>query len=184
MIFTAVHSNPASCPRRQRAFTLVEIIITLGVASIFMTVLMSSFVFMGRSSMALGNYQEFSQQGRHFLEVFGRDCRMTRDVLALSSTGITMSVQFPDGVRTVIYSYNSNTGDLNRTEDGVSRTVLFDVIDVDFTFFNITGTETTQLLEVKALELRAVMERTLLRLVNTEQIISARFTMRNRRVST
>ncbi len=133
------------------------------------------------------------------LDKFASDARMTVDVNEATSTMVSLDVyNSSGGLDTVVYSFEEGASSLSRTvyEDqdmssGVADVILENVIELDFTYFNMIYdasskelTETTKLLEIKEIQLEAVMRLTALNTINTNQIISARYMMRNKRVST
>ena len=59
--------------------TLVELIIGMTLASVLMTAVLSSFLFLGRSGFALSHYNEMELQARLGLERFAEDVRQASD---------------------------------------------------------------------------------------------------------
>jgi len=64
--------------RRQRAWTLVETTIAVGISSVIMAALMQTSLFTSRSFVALGNYNELDQLSRNALDVMTREVRQAK----------------------------------------------------------------------------------------------------------
>lgn len=144
--------------------------------------LVSTFIFMLRSSVSLGNYADMNRDGSYFLERFGREIRMVSEVQSIASSKFVVDVDTASGDDTVTYVYNSSKGELTRTStlEGSTTVILDNISALSITYYNILGDKTTNLNEVKSLQLRVDLQRNNLKNENTDHIISARFNMRNR----
>lgn len=170
----------------RRGFTLAEVLVAVALSGVILAASTGSLLFLAKSSNGLGNYQEMNMRSRFALEEFGSDARMTEEVTAVSATSVTLVVYTAGGgTANVVYSYDSVAGTFTRTEGGVSRVMLEDIESLAMTCFQFDRvTETTNPLEVKQIQLEVVMQRETLAIANTNEIISARFMMRNRSVNT
>ncbi len=183
----------------KRGFTLAEMMVATAVVGVVLAASTGSLTFVARGSAGLANYHDMNLRGRFMLDKFASDARMTVDVNEATSTMVSLDVyNSSGGLDTVVYSFEEGASSLSRTvyEDqdmssGVADVILENVIELDFTYFNMIYdasskelTETTKLLEIKEIQLEAVMRLTALNTINTNQIISARYMMRNKRVST
>lgn len=197
MITISIRTNRRSC----RAFTLVELMITLTISTIVIASILGTFLTFAKSSASVGEYAHMSQESRKALELFSRDVRaadgitvinaLSSDGVVFSRTGLTLS--FPDyyGPRTVKYRYLSANGILRRIEtyDGTVRRsdVLTGVKRFQVKFFetpgenfeSIPGPVASVNAWTKSLQLDAELLRKVLTIDNTDYIISARFMMRN-----
>jgi len=168
----------------KRGFTLVEVLIVTTLCGLVLAVSTGSLLFLAKSTQGLGNYQEMNMTSRFALEAFGSDARMTDDVNSVSSSQVSLEVyNSSGGTDTVVYAYDADEGVFSRTQNGTTKSILEDVQSLSFVFYNLNGSETTNLIEIKEIQLRAEMQRTVLTLDNTNEIISARYMMRNRSVS-
>src|SRR5574344_1079459 len=82
----------AGTDRAARGMTLVELIIGMTLASVLMTAVLSSFLFLGRSGSALSHYNEMELQARLGLERFAEDVRQASDLAWDSDTQVTLTV--------------------------------------------------------------------------------------------
>lgn len=143
--------------------------------------LVGTFVFMLRSSVSLGNYADMNRDGSYFLERFGREIRMTKNVSAISSSSFIIDVDLAGTDDTVEYVYDASNGSLIRISNLEGKSVLLDNISsLSIDYYNILGVKTNNLNEVKSIQLRVDLSRKNIKNDNTDHIISARFNMRNR----
>ena len=93
------HLNPGDWSRevqhagrslwRARGFSLPEVVIGLGIGSIVMLGVISTFLMMGRSGANIANYTRMDAQMRRALEEFAQDIRMASNFTWNSSTSVT-----------------------------------------------------------------------------------------------
>lgn len=171
--------------RAKRGFTLTEVLVTLTLSGMVLAASTGSLLFLAKSSRGMGNYQEMNLASRFTLEEFASDARMTVDVVTATTTTVSLEVYNSLGTTTsVSYAYDAAAGTFTRTVDGVTKVLLEDVEELELKYFTLRRDPTTTPLEVKEIQLQAVMRRNALSIANTNEIISARFMMRNRAVST
>lgn len=182
--FKDVHSKARRSLGARRGFTLAEVLIALMLAGFVLSASTGSLLFLAKSTTSMGNYQDMNMTSRFALEHFASDARMTADVNSATATSVSLEVyDAMGGQETVVYTYEADPQTFSRTVSGVTDVLLEDVISLDLTYFNLLMAETTQPLEIKEVQLQAVMRRDVLTVGNTNEIISARFLMRNRAVS-
>lgn len=169
--------------KKRNGFTLIEMLFSTSVLGLVMAGLVSNYVFIFQSSLALGNYSDMARESTYFLETMGRELRMAEDVQAVASDRFTVVVPYSTGDEVVQYRYYSDLKSIYRIEGASSDKVLSNVEDLTFTYYNNIHAESNDLLEVKAVQMEATLQRDLAKLKNTDHIISARYTMRNRTVS-
>jgi prepilin-type N-terminal cleavage/methylation domain-containing protein len=92
-------------PDSNRAFTLVELLVALSLATVVMLAMFSSYLFLGRNLTRLSYQHILEQQSRTILTTFTADVRNTKSVSAATSGGVTLNLI--DG-STVAYAYASN----------------------------------------------------------------------------
>ncbi|MBD5781801.1 prepilin-type N-terminal cleavage/methylation domain-containing protein [Pelagicoccus sp. NFK12] len=199
MTITTDLSRKAKSLRARSGFTLVEVMVGLVLGGLVLAASTGSLLFISRGAAGLGNYHDMNMRSRFMLDKFASDARMTVDVNSASSTAVSLDVyNSTGGLDTIVYSYDPDALLFSRIvypdQDmaaGVSDVILENVEALTFTYFNMiydssTGEleETTNLLEIKEIQLEALMEMSALNTLNTNQIISARYMMRNKKVST
>lgn len=171
--------------RAAGGFTLVEMMITMGILSMIIATGLTAVTFISQSSTSLSNYTIMSTDSRHALERAARDFRMGFNVNSATSTTIDFDIYGKAGaIDNIVYTYSSSNKTLYRSENGSSNeAVLEDLQNFQFNYYNLRRESTTAPISIKEVQLEGIMRRHVLVLTNTNYIISARFMMRNRAVS-
>lgn len=158
--------------------------VALTLITIVLAALFSSWGFVGRSTLALSQYNEMNSMGRTGLEIFARDVRRARKLEEdFSSTDFRLVMEEPDeSLTTVRYSYDASGRTLIRREgdSGDWKVVFRDVDSIDFSFYGTTGAETIYSLETRLIQLELLMARDVQGRDATKKIVSARYIMRNK----
>lgn len=189
MTTTTGYFNKGGERRPRRAgFTLVEILVSMGLASMILVSVLSSFIFFGKSSSSVGTYSDMSRESRRTLELLAQDIRMAEDVIVAQPYRLILQEPASIGGNRVWYEFDIDELNFTRTEmNGLTvvqqKTLLNNVELFNFAYYNIRGDLTTKLIEAKSVRIDAEMARYVTGLRNTDYIISARFMMRNREVS-
>jgi len=197
MITTIARSdNPPPQMRFRRAkggFTLVEILVAASLSTMVGVAIMSSFLFLARSSVGLGNYSEMNSQSRSGLEIFGRDVRAARTIVpGFGNSSFTVALLDPNGgTFNIRYEFRPNAAGqpLVRIDASGNETVIMTGIkNLDFKYFDLQGNELVTAQErvpvrVKQVQLKLTLVRKTLSLDNTEKVVSARYVLRNKEVS-
>jgi len=181
-------------PLKRAGFTLVELLMATTIGGMLLAITTSAVLSMAVSSRSMLNYTEMNAQMRLTLETFSRDVRMARNVEQASPVSIRLVREIEGLPRSVEYAYSEPGGTLRRTVrdagtqrvsdlPGADQTLLWDVKDLALHYYTLRNRETLNPFEIKHVQLEAVMQRTVLTLDNTHDILSARFMMRNRDVS-
>ncbi len=183
MTTTTNHSNKRSNSKK-RGYTLIEIMVSMSIMSLVLTGVTSSFTFLTKTALGLGNYVIMNQDSRVGLELLSRDIRMASDINFMDDDNLTITVPVGGGGTTVIdYSYEAEQGLVNREEGGETTTILKDIEDFDFNYYTFLSVETANILEVKEVQVEAKMVKEIYNMENTSHLISARYLMRNKIVN-
>lgn len=169
---------------RKSGFTITELLVAISIGTLFLGVAMGCLNMLGRSAVSVGNYADMNASSRRALERFGTDVRMAVNVI--SSTDSELEFWMYDNSYSLIrvkYWYDSGGGEVYRDYGGSVVSILKDVEIFDFEYYDLTHVSTSNALSVKEVEINASLRRSVLSLSNTNEIISARFMMRNRQVS-
>ncbi len=170
--------------RKPSGFTLVEMMIAVALAGLVLAGAATTLNVWARSSMSLGNYADMSGNSRRALDIFSYDVRMANNVSVSGSTTFTLAAyNAGSGNSMVTYSFDADANTLTRNYDGVSSIVLNDVEKFGFSYLDLNRAATTDALSVKVVQIEAVLLKRVLNLNDTDEIISARFMLRNRQVS-
>ncbi len=171
--------------RRLRAYTLAEVLIASTIALVVVVIVTGAMLFISQWYLGLGNYLQMNQQSRIALEWIGRDLRMSSAVTNNTENAITLTIPAGDGSNRIVrYWWDTERNRLMRAEGGNDRVMLNSVRDIQFTFFNALGIESDRPPDIKMIQLNAELQRRVRATTNTNYVISARFTMRNKIIGT
>ena len=138
---------PISCTRyaingkaRSRGFTLVELIVSAGLAGIIMVGVLTSFLMMGRMGTNIQNYSELEAKARNVLEQFSREARMAYDI----NDGTSLTTDFtsatsPSNVRFYIPDTTSAREGVSTRSYTVTYAFVPDPSDATKTIFTRDG---------------------------------------------
>ena len=180
---TITEHSDKSVHHRKRGFTLVELIIAVSISSTLLYGTTSSYIFLLKSSMSIGQYVEQNNQDRLGLELFGRDMRMAENVTTATSSQVIVDIPTETGTRTVEYIYQPGAKRFVRIEGTWEKTIFENVGALSLSYFNIVGNATTNIAEVKKVQFEVLKESQVLQIEKTSTLISAKYMMRNREVS-
>jgi prepilin-type N-terminal cleavage/methylation domain-containing protein len=177
--------NATSTKRGRAAFTLVEMLVALGVGAILMAAVMQVVFYTGRSFAALMNYTELDKSSRNALDQMIYKIRQADELKSFSSNRLVFSYS---KTNELIYEYSPAARTLSETLQGRTRTLLTgcDVIDFEIfqrntaagTFDQFPATLTNS--AVKLVQLNWTCSRTMLGArVNSESVQSAKIVLRN-----
>lgn len=165
-------------------FTLFEVLVAVFLGTIMLGSAFAVLLSLNRGSVALTHYTEMNAQSRQVMELFGRDMRMASDVSVADDQVLAVSTLNQNGdVVQVIWDFDTVQSEVVRTEDGTSRVLLRNVDDFNLRYFTLRRDPTSHPLEVKEVQLEVLIRRPVLAATTTNHIVSARFMMRNRKVS-
>jgi len=120
-----------SARQRCAGLSLLEVLITAGLASIIFAAVGSLSLFTARSFVAMGNYGDLDNASRNALDTMSRDIRQCRALQAYSPTKLTLQA---NETNTLVYEYSPSSGKLTR-KVGTTSTVLLQ--QCDYLNFNI-----------------------------------------------
>ena len=176
----------ASTLRRRSAFSLPELMVSVGISTLVMGVIMYGILFCSRSFVAMGNYMDLNKSSFVALD------KMTRDIRGASSLQYfaTNRLVFLDGSSNQLtFAWSPSTGKLTRSSGTANETLLkecdylsFDISQrtptTNGTFGFYPATNNPALCKLVSVSWRC--SRTILgHKVNTESVQTAKIVMRN-----
>lgn len=178
----------------RRAFSLVELLVATTLGAIIMGAILSSFLFMARAGLSLQYYSDLETQARNAIETFAQDVRIASDVTWNSQNSITLTTAASSGGGQVTYIYNPANGTFTRQQIspavGPVLTLISGISTFEFTAYSIATNpvDLTNLVaagnNTKQIQISLRAERTHATLnTATNKVISARFILRNKRVT-
>lgn len=182
------HSRKGRRLSRRDGFTLVETMVAMSLGLLVGGTIFSALIFMGKSTLGIANYSDMNTESRLGLERFGRDVRSASDVLdGFNATSFTLRIPRPDGSGDDLVTYEHRPDDpgapLVRVEGTDEQVLMNNVEELEFRYFNLQGGAAAVRIEVKQIQLSLRMVRRAITIDNTEQVVSARYILRNKRVS-
>jgi Tfp pilus assembly protein PilW len=159
--------------------------VSLALASVLLTAVFSSYIFILRSHSAIESYAKLNAEARTFLGYLGRDLRAAKAVANFTATNliITVPTNISGGTATVSYTYVPANGTVIRTEDGVSTTLLHNIETYTFSYFNRISAATTVLAELKQVRVNFTLVEFVSSVRLSQQVISAQYVLRAADVS-
>ena len=109
-------------PDRRAAWTLIEMMFGILIASVVFSALAALTVYTARCFVALGNYNDLDRYSRTALDTMSRDIRQTRGV-SFYSTNKLVFVDY-DNQTNLTYFWNPATGALTRQKANVVTVLL------------------------------------------------------------
>lgn len=191
---TITHSPAPDRSRRLRGFTLVELMVSATLSGFLLVAVITSFLFLGRSGANMQNYTDMEAQARRTIETFAADVRMAREATWTSSNSLTLTVVTSAGATVAYtYTYNPSAGTFVRIAGGATTTLLTGISSFNFTAYKI-NTDTIDLSDASTLASASNLTKQVqisLRTIRstrtvtdaTNSVISARFILRNKRVT-
>jgi len=177
-----------------RGFTLTEMLIAMTLAALVLARTTGAIMALVKGSQSLVNYSEMNTESRFALENLGRNLRSANSVKAVANDGFRITRVRSDGTQEDLrydYDAQARTLALSNLTSGENRVLLHDVNSLTLNYYKLRSSSgagaaaepTSSPLEVKHVQLEAELRRDVLNLANRNYIISARFMLRNHRVS-
>lgn len=182
---------------RQRAFTLTEVLVAATIGSFVLVAVLSTFLFLGRAGANIANYADMESQARAALEIFAEDTRMAREVTWHSAHSVSLVIPTPTGSQTYRYTYVPDNGVFTREltspapATASTETLISGVQTFEFRAYKI-NTDTVSFSDLaaagrvtKQIQISLSASRTSRTVTTaTNTVLSARFILRNKRVTT
>lgn len=141
--------------RAMKAFTLVELLIGMTLASVITLGVITGFTFLGRNMVRIANNSDLSSRASIASATIQQDVANAESITAVSSTGLTMVVDTGAGSETVTYTYSDANDEITRTDPSNTYVVLRNVSACTFTFTDSNSNTTTTPSAVKKIEFDA-----------------------------
>lgn len=126
-----------------RGFTLMEVVIAIGIFSIVSLVVSSIFMNVNNLQRTTANYQRLQNDGRYMIEKMAREIR-GRELILIEDTNPTSMVSFYEDKtgqnepgQTVQIKYDSIAKDLNYSVDGLTQKLNADDVIVESVKFYV-----------------------------------------------
>lgn len=182
---------------RPGAFTLVEVLVAMGLASLVLTTVASLTFYGTRSSIALINYTDLDTKSRYALDVISREIRQASAVTSLQTNNNSISLTNPIQATVVTLTYDPTARTVTLSKTGMpDATVLRECDRFNIGLYQRTPIVTsTNLSFYQATNTSGVLDRNLCKLisiswkcsrqimaqkVNTESVQAAQIVLRSK----
>ena len=176
--------------RRDRGWTLMEMMISVGIFAIGMAALLTIFTFCLKGFAAASNYGILDIENRQAMDNLTREIRAAQNVTSLSTNPPTLTlVNVAD--TTVVYAFDPTAQTMTRTANGAQSVLLTNCSLINFMLFQRNASNaapgiypavgSTWTNPIKAIELTWKTSRAIggTARVNTENVQTARIVIRN-----
>jgi prepilin-type N-terminal cleavage/methylation domain-containing protein len=124
--------------RATGGFTLMELLVALGLSGILLTAILTTFVFIVKGGTRLMHYRDIESRASLALQQFAIDTRQAGSVNWVSANVLRMEVGDSGAVS---YTYDPAKGTLSRQTTAGTRTLASDINTFTFDAFDRDGTE-------------------------------------------
>lgn len=179
--------SPTSFKRARAAFTLIEMVVALGVSAILLAAVMSFFFYSNYSFGVMANHIFLQKQNSVAKDKLTKQIRQTFRLTAYT----TNSVTFLDyNTNSVQYTYNPSAQTLVRIKQGVTNTYLYNCTYLQFKIYSdvlqsnaldVSNTP-TNLAAARVVGIAWLCQKTLLGHTNAEPMQAAKILLRNRNI--
>ncbi len=174
--------------RQMAGFTLVEVMIAATIGSFIMAAIVTTYIFSLKGFRAIENYQEIHSDGRIAIDFFARDMRAAYDITSYNSSNIVVKIPTAFSYQGIVTSdktvtYAVTGAKLYRTDTGTGKTSLManNINQLTFTLYDRVGSNTTLLTVAKGVQVELKLRKTVMSQVQTEDYLSGRIEMRNKK---
>ncbi|MFT3830834.1 MAG: prepilin-type N-terminal cleavage/methylation domain-containing protein [Opitutaceae bacterium] len=122
----------------RRGVTLVELMIAMAISGLVMAGVMSTYLFIARSSVRVSNYTDMERAATLSLEKLGREVRMAQKLVSTGTPVNEITLTIPNssgtGTHTVTYTYSSSARTLVRKSGTETTVIIRDIQAGSFSF--------------------------------------------------
>jgi hypothetical protein len=125
-------------PRARQGWTLVEMMVAVGVFSLVGIALMGTYIFSVKSMASMYSYSLLDQYNRQTMDQITREIRQSKNVLAFTTNSITILTANDDGTDGPQITYNFSPGTkklLRSSSEGGSKLLLNNCSLLEFKLF-------------------------------------------------
>jgi Tfp pilus assembly protein PilW len=166
---------------------MVELIVAATLSGIILTGVLTTFIFFSKSGVRMARYTDMEANARDALGRFAQDARQAQEITWVSAQSLRLTVD----TTIVTYTYNSSAKTLTRTVAGTTEVLVrrivgfqFTAYTIDMTALNLGSNLSTAAAATKMVQMDIDLSESSSAVgVTTSQILSARYVLRNKKVS-
>ncbi|HLP08440.1 MAG TPA: prepilin-type N-terminal cleavage/methylation domain-containing protein [Opitutaceae bacterium] len=122
----------------RRGVTLVELMIAMAISGLVLAGVMSTYLFIARSSIRVSNYTDMEREATLSLEKLGREVRMAEKLVSTGTPVNAVTLTIPNssgtGTHAVTYTYDSGARTLSRTSGTETTVIIRNIQTGSFSF--------------------------------------------------
>lgn len=122
----------------RRGVTLVELMIAMAISGLVLAGVMSTYLFIARSSVRVSNYTDMEREATLSLEKLGREVRMAEKLVSTGSPVNAVTLTIPNssgtGSHAVTYTYDDSARTLTRISGTETAVIIHDIQSGSFSF--------------------------------------------------
>jgi prepilin-type N-terminal cleavage/methylation domain-containing protein len=169
------------CSKATQAMTLVEMMVTIAVGSIILTVVASAFATGTTSFAAISNYVGMDGDSRNTLDHMTREIRQAGNLVEFSPTHLKFGYHSQTN-SFLVYDWNATSGQLTEWNTaGTTTNILLTGCDrLAFSLYDLSFAPTSSPSQGKSINVSWTCSRTILSRKTTEDMQQALIIIRNR----
>jgi Tfp pilus assembly protein PilW len=125
-------SKPTVTDRSRAAFTLVEVVVAMGVSSLVLAAILSFYLYSNRSFVFLTNHVFMEQQNQFAMDYLSRQIRQVRRLTGCSATSLTFADYDGNSLQLV---YDPSRQVLSRIKQGQTNALVTSCASLQFRIY-------------------------------------------------
>lgn len=168
------------------AFTIVETMFSIAIASVMLVGILTSYVFAVRGFYGLSHYSEVHQEGRHAMDMFARDARMAANVSTWTSGELVLAIPSafnnvgqPVATNFVSHSVSNGVWIRHNRTSNTKKSLADDIESIAFDIYDRADVRTSIASHAVSVEVSATAQKSLMGRAQQQDTFSGRLRMRN-----
>src|SRR5262249_51192676 len=147
------------------AFTMVEVLVAMGLGSIILAAVASLIMYASKSTLAMVNYTQLDGKSRYALDVISREIRQANALMSFQ-TNRSLTMTNSDQTYGITLTYDPNARTLVMSKNGTDQTLLTECDNFAFSLYQRTPYVTNNITYYPATNTAGVVDVSLCKLIN------------------
>jgi prepilin-type N-terminal cleavage/methylation domain-containing protein len=170
--------------RARSAFTLVEMMVAIGISTVLLAAVMSFYLYSNRTFVSMTNHVFMGQHNQFAMDYLSQQIRQVKQVTAYTTNSVTFTDYDTNSLQ---FTYDPNTQRLLRIKQGLTNTMLTGCTSLQFSLypdtvqsnaFDVTAVA-SDISQCKVVGVTWTCIQTAVGLTNIEQVQTAKILIRN-----